>query len=761
MPDQPPKSNQPGQPAITALDVPTPEPLEPRRVLFFGKRKSRTRCTGALVEALRAQGLQVRTVNCSMLKRWIGTWGMRAAVRLVRRLYDPDLCFVFFHDLPPDLMEEISGEIPTVVWMEEQLRHTDSSHVDYVRKVRLLCLSTPDLVEAYRRAGVRDTTFSMSGFSPRYHRPLRAPRAQVRDLCFIGGPGHMGDRPQFLAWLSRMHDVEVFGRRDSWLPYLKRFPELRLVGEVRPRRYARVCAETRIVLGQNQTHDSPLYFSNRLFLTLASGGFHLTHYVPGMEELFDRGAASTGSRAARRPSRRSATTSPAPSCARASRARAASSCTRSTATRTASARSSRSCASSAPRTARSTPCARSPRSCSSRCRPCSRGVPPCARSRAASAIEAAPRPLRAALVGRRTPARGPRAPPRRRRLGPVLVLRPGARFADLGRELGLPVRELPLRNGLDVGSAVRLRRLCRAEAPDLVQLGCSRSHKVWGLARLLGGGLPPAVVTRRMDYPLRRGRYRRWLYGRAVDAVVAVSEAVAREVRRWASSLASRSCPTASTRPSSSLAPRRAEARSELGVPDDAVLGVTLASLHRRKGLDVLLEALARVAVPEGRGLTWILAGEGPELEDLRRRAGRARPQVDVRIPGRRMPAETLLAAADLFCLPSRREGLGVALLEAMAAGLPCVASRVGGMLEAIEDRVSGLHVDVDDVGALAGALGELVADEGLRARLGVAARARVAERHDIGRMCRDSEALYRRVVVRAAEQGTGGRRSG
>ncbi|MEZ5990713.1 MAG: glycosyltransferase [Planctomycetota bacterium] len=289
MPDQPPKSNQPGQPAITALDVPTPEPLEPRRVLFFGKRKSRTRCTGALVEALRAQGLQVRTVNCSMLKRWIGTWGMRAAVRLVRRLYDPDLCFVFFHDLPPDLMEEISGEIPTVVWMEEQLRHTDSSHVDYVRKVRLLCLSTPDLVEAYRRAGVRDTTFSMSGFSPRYHRPLRAPRAQVRDLCFIGGPGHMGDRPQFLAWLSRMHDVEVFGRRDSWLPYLKRFPELRLVGEVRPRRYARVCAETRIVLGQNQTHDSPLYFSNRLFLTLASGGFHLTHYVPGMEELFDRG----------------------------------------------------------------------------------------------------------------------------------------------------------------------------------------------------------------------------------------------------------------------------------------------------------------------------------------------------------------------------------------------------------------------------------------------------------------------------------------
>lgn len=290
MPDlQPPRPSAPGKAAIAALDFPPLEPLRPRRVLFFGKRKSRTRCTGALVDALRAQGLEVRTVNCSMLKRWIGIWGMRAAVRLVRRFYDPDLCFVFFHDLPPELMEEISGEIPTVVWMEEQLRQTDSSHVDYVRKVRLLCLSTPDLVDAYRNAGVRNATFSMSGFSPRFHRPLGREVEARRDLAFIGGPGHMGDRPQFLAWLSRLHDVELFGRKDSWLPYLRRYPELRMAGEVRPRRYARICAETRIVLGQNQSHDSPLYFSNRLFLTLACGGFHLTHYVPGMEELFRQG----------------------------------------------------------------------------------------------------------------------------------------------------------------------------------------------------------------------------------------------------------------------------------------------------------------------------------------------------------------------------------------------------------------------------------------------------------------------------------------
>ncbi len=270
------------------------EPIRPKRVLFFGKRKSRSVCTGALVDALRAQGLEVKWVNCSTLKRWLTKVPMRLVVRLLHRLYKPDLVFVFFHDLPKVLMQEISALTPTVVWMEERLQQVTPQNVAFVQNCRLLCLSTPELVETYRAAGVPQTTFLMSGFSPSYHHPhssLRDGRKPKfdRDIAFIGGPGNIEDRPGFLAWLSQKHDLEIFGVKEDWLPYLKKYPELRFAGEARPRRYSEICARSKIIFGLNQTHDSWLYFSNRVFLTLACQGFHLMHYVPGMETVFEDG----------------------------------------------------------------------------------------------------------------------------------------------------------------------------------------------------------------------------------------------------------------------------------------------------------------------------------------------------------------------------------------------------------------------------------------------------------------------------------------
>ena len=270
------------------------EIVRPRRVLFFGKRKSRSVCTGALVDALRKNGLEVQWVNCSTIKRWIMKAPMRSVVRWIYRRYQPDMIFVFFHDLPAVLMREFSPLTPTVVWMEEPLQQITRSQLEYVRDAKLLCLSTPDLVEAYREVGIPHATFQMSGYSSAFHRPHSSVRAKVRkydrDLAYIGGPGEIEDRPGFLAWLAgKGLDLEIFGLKDAWLPYLRKYPQLRYAGEARPSRYAEVCARSRIVIGLNQTHDSWLYFSNRVFLTLACQGFHLTHHVPGIEQVFERG----------------------------------------------------------------------------------------------------------------------------------------------------------------------------------------------------------------------------------------------------------------------------------------------------------------------------------------------------------------------------------------------------------------------------------------------------------------------------------------
>jgi hypothetical protein len=213
---------------------------------------------------------------------------MYQAVRLIKRFYNPDLCFVFFHDLPPLLMEELAPDIPTVVWMEEQTRCLESSHVEYVRNTRLLCLSTPSLVQDYRQKGILQSTFLMSGYSPKFHKPYQNRRGSFdRDIAFIGGPGHMGNRPEFLSKVSEWSDLTIFGLRDSWLPHMLRFENLHIAGEARPKHYAKICARSKIVLGLNQSNDSRLYFSNRFFLTLACRGFHIVRYVPGMEEVFE------------------------------------------------------------------------------------------------------------------------------------------------------------------------------------------------------------------------------------------------------------------------------------------------------------------------------------------------------------------------------------------------------------------------------------------------------------------------------------------
>ncbi len=257
----------------------------PRRVLFFGKSMSRSRCTGGLVDALRGHGLQVRWVNMATQRRWFG--GERA-MRRARRVYEsfrPDLVLVFCQDLPAPLLGEITGRTPVVLWIEERFDHLDPEMVDYMRQARLVCVSNPAHRDALHQQGVSQAVFLMSGFSPRYHFPA-PPREPERDVVFVGGPGRHGDRARFVQRLSQHFDTEVFGVTDAWAPWAD---SVRVRPAVANRGLRRLCASSRVVLGLNQFNDDPLYFSNRTFLTLACGGFHVTHYVPGLETVFTDG----------------------------------------------------------------------------------------------------------------------------------------------------------------------------------------------------------------------------------------------------------------------------------------------------------------------------------------------------------------------------------------------------------------------------------------------------------------------------------------
>ncbi len=192
--------------------------------------------------------------------------------------------------------------------------------------------------------------------------------------------------------------------------------------------------------------------------------------------------------------------------------------------------------------------------------------------------------------------------------------------------------------------------------------------------------------------------------------------------------------------------------------PGEVVVGA-VARLSPEKGLDVLLRAVARL-VDGGTPLRVVLAGEGPRHGRLARLAGRLgiAERVDFRgeVPHEQVPA--VLAELDIFVMPSRAEGFGVAALEAQAAGLPVVASRVHGIPDAVQDGGTGLLVPPGDEAALADGISRLTGDPDLRAAMGSAGRAFVQERYRWEDNAAQMERLYDHLMgafTESARRGT------
>ena len=168
-------------------------------------------------------------------------------------------------------------------------------------------------------------------------------------------------------------------------------------------------------------------------------------------------------------------------------------------------------------------------------------------------------------------------------------------------------------------------------------------------------------------------------------------------------------------------ADERAQARAALGLGDADLAVGAVGALEPRKGHRYLVEAMALLSAarPPASGVVAIIAGDGSLRDalaaDIRRfglgdaGGGQVRLADRVRLVGRVDDARSILWALDIFVMPSLSEGLGVALLEAMACGLPCVASRIGGIVDAVDEGRSGILVAPGDAHALARCIGGFV----------------------------------------------------
>lgn len=187
-----------------------------------------------------------------------------------------------------------------------------------------------------------------------------------------------------------------------------------------------------------------------------------------------------------------------------------------------------------------------------------------------------------------------------------------------------------------------------------------------------------------------------------------------------------------------------AEFRAEFGIePSDFVVG-TVANPGPAKGFDVLLDAAA-ILKAKSSGYRFVVVGDlsfGRGAELLEARAARGLTD-DVVMTGFRSDVHSAYAAFDVYALTSRSEGFSLSLVEAMAAGLPVVATRCGGPEQILEDGVTGLLVENGSSEAIASSIERLRASAGERRRLGEAARTSVRERFTLDAQIRAYEELY------------------
>lgn len=313
-------------------------------------------------------------------------------------------------------------------------------------------------------------------------------------------------------------------------------------------------------------------------------------------------------------------------------------------------------------------------------------------------------------------------------------------FLEYLAQLGVPFEPLDIAGKINPWAVGRICALARRLQADLIHTHLS-SASMHGIAAARRLGIPSIGHVHAMNSP-------RWYRGATV--VLAVTHGIA-------SHLVSKGLKNHEMRviyngippePFDHLRPP-AELQAELGLgPGDRAIGV-VAGLVRRKGHRYLIEAVAHLR-PRWPHLRCLIIGSGrilPELRDLARKLG---AQDHVLFLGWRSDVADVMQVLDLHVLPSTEiEGFGLCIVEAAFLGIPTVASKLPGVDEAVMDGETGLLVPPRDSKALAQAIERLLEDDGLRRKLGEAARVRARKLFTDERMARDVEALYHEILAR------------
>ena len=345
----------------------------------------------------------------------------------------------------------------------------------------------------------------------------------------------------------------------------------------------------------------------------------------------------------------------------------------------------------------------------------------------------------------------------RERYEPVLATFRIDRSLPFLDEVDCPLHVVPLRRTYGwsgLRAAVVLRRLMREHRTEILHTFFETSD-LWAgaIARLCG---VPVQISSRRDMGILRSWKHKLAY-RLLSGQFAQVQCVSGQVRQYAVSTdglaAGRVVTIHNGLPESRIQPDqgREEARRALGLEKASHVVSTVAHIRRVKGVDVFVKMAARLAAryPEA---VFLVAGENHQpahYAELQAMVAASGLEGNVRFLGGLNDVSHLLHASDVFCMLSRNEGLSNAILEAMAAGVPCVATRVGGNPELVEPGANGMLVANEDDEAAAEAVSFLFDRPEEAARMGENGQARVRDRFSesamMQRLCEEYERLLPR----------------
>ena len=331
-----------------------------------------------------------------------------------------------------------------------------------------------------------------------------------------------------------------------------------------------------------------------------------------------------------------------------------------------------------------------------------------------------------------------------RGIEPVLVGLddPGWDAADFYGALRVP--SVRVRSPRDIDPLL-LARLVRELRADVVHTHLVHADVYGGLAAKLRGSR--LVSTKHNDDPFRRGAFRHVERGlaRLADGVVAITESLRRFTIDEVGVPASK---VETIHYGLDDLPDAWGVNAPDGIPEGARIALAVSRLTGQKGIDVAIRALASLPAD----VVLVVLGEGPDRAPLERLARELGVERRVFLLGRVPDVAAWLRRADIFVHPARWEGFGLAVLEAMLAGLPVVATRVSSLPELVVDGETGLLVAADDAAGFAAAVSSALEQPAL----GDAGRARAHAEFSVARMADRHVALYERVTaVRRATEPT------